>query len=828
MAAPVSRRAILRSGGAYAAAMWLDNAFSSAARRPPPSRRRPFELTDVLRRSEVERAAISPKGRVALQVTRPMARGGKYGGFSRLHIQPRGEIWLLNERLDDPVRLELGDLWSWAPCFSPRGTRLASLMSSGDGRVGIVVWELQNLRPKVFADRNIDIYGQFSCDGIVEGQPSVDGDVPKQFAWLDDETILFAEVQEQTPQFELDITSAMRTYPSLWRRTAKGEVSVRVWSGSSPVCGSGRRITKLNCSTGDIGILYQGSVRGVSVAPNRRWLAALIAVDHVKHLPEPMPPGLRYFAISDDPLVSLALVRIDLTGDLPPISVIDSCGVGAVAPRRLPVWATDSGSFAFPTRYTYSSRVSSGDDGCWQVDVNSLQARRWNAKSALDAELLAALLVNASRSEASTVVVTRPELAWSPSTKLPVAQGEGSAWICGRSSVALWNRTKVTLINPTGSKTIPGAYIAVYSPACNSQFAFLFAVREDGQGCILKLSDLDFDVQTVGFALGYDYLGIRDSDGTLVAKEDTDSETTIMAIASGRKTHVSALSFNGYLREIEKPEARELTYRGMDGAESTGVLQLPVGRSMGQRHPVILWAYPDQKPSLNDWLTRANSMLAAWRPIQYLLTRGFAVFHAPLPISTDSIIEPMDLVTRGVLLWLDILDQQPDIFAGEYGFFGHSNAGYVALALEARTPRFKAIVAYATFPDLGVNALSGAPDKMTEDCGGQTIQADRFYYEDSTQPYGMGTPFWRDPQKFIRNSPLYQMQKATTPLLLLQGEFDYGPRAMESVFSILYGRAVPVELAYYWGEGHLISSPGNIYDMWQRTDRFYRKYLRMA
>jgi hypothetical protein len=757
-----------------------------------------------------------------------MSAGGKFGGFSRRHIQPRGEIWLLNERLDEPVRLGLGDLWAWAPSFSPRGTHLAALVSSGDGRVGIVVWELQNLRSRVFCERNVDIYGQFSCEGAVEGQPSIDGDVPKQFAWLDEESILFVEVQEDKPQFELDITSATRTYSSLWRRTAQGSASVRVWGDSAPVCGSGRSIAKLDCNTGAIDILYRGSVRGVSISPNRRWLAALTAEDHLRPSPnEPMSPGLRYFAISDDPLVSLALVRIDLTGELPPVSVIRGCGVGAVAPRRLPIWASDSQRFALPTRSTYSSKVSSGDDACWHVDVDSLHAKRWSATSGLDAELLAAILTSAPRSEAGAIAKRRPRLRSSPSTKLPVAQGEGSAWSYGQSCVALWDRTTVTLVGRASSKTLPGTYSAVYPPGGNSEVAFLFAVREDCQGCILRLSGLECGVSKVGFVASYDYLGIRNNDGTVIAKEDADSGTTILALISGRRTHVSALSFNRYFSEVEKPQAREVKYMAKDGTELTGVLQLPVGRSAGDRHPVILWAYPDQEASINDWLTRANSMLAVWRPIQYLLTCGFAVFHAPLPTTMKSVVEPMDLATQSVLPWLDILDEQSDIFPGEYGFFGHSNAGYVALALEARTTRFKAIVAYATFPDLGVGALSGAPDKMATDCGGQTIQADRFYYEDSTQPYGLGAPFWRDPEKFIRNSPLYQMQAAKTPLLLLQGEFDYGPRVMESVFSILYGQGVPVELAYYWGEGHLLSSPGNIRDMWRRTERFYRKYLRM-
>jgi dipeptidyl aminopeptidase/acylaminoacyl peptidase len=231
---------------------------------------------------------------------------------------------------------------------------------------------------------------------------------------------------------------------------------------------------------------------------------------------------------------------------------------------------------------------------------------------------------------------------------------------------------------------------------------------------------------------------------------------------------------------------------------------------------------------MTDSLTRVNSLQAVWFPIQYLLTRGFAVFHAPLSTERKHATELIDMVTNAVLPWLDILGKRREIIPGEYAFFGHSNGGYVALALEAMTTRFKAIVASSTFPDLAANLLSSAMDKVALDCAGQVLQADRFYYEDATQPYTFGAPFWQAQEKFIRNSPLFRMESATTPLLLIVGEFDFSPRQMESVFSILYGRGVPVELAYYWGEGHVVGSPGNIRDEWERTDAFLRKHLRMS
>jgi dipeptidyl aminopeptidase/acylaminoacyl peptidase len=106
------------------------------------------------------------------------------------------------------------------------------------------------------------------------------------------------------------------------------------------------------------------------------------------------------------------------------------------------------------------------------------------------------------------------------------------------------------------------------------------------------------------------------------------------------------------------------------------------------------------------------------------------------------------------------------------------------------------------------------------------IQADRRYYEDVDQPYTFGAPIWKAEHQVIENSPIHRLGSATTPLLLIEGEFDASPREMEAVFSILYGRGVPVELAYYWGETHIINSPGNIKDIWQRTEAFFRRYLR--
>jgi dipeptidyl aminopeptidase/acylaminoacyl peptidase len=265
-----------------------------------------------------------------------------------------------------------------------------------------------------------------------------------------------------------------------------------------------------------------------------------------------------------------------------------------------------------------------------------------------------------------------------------------------------------------------------------------------------------------------------------------------------------------------------------DGTIQEGALILPIRHKPHERHPVIVWAYPNSTPSLNDYFTQENSFASVILPIAYLLTQGFAFFQAPFPIGGEGSREPLHASAKAVLPWLTVLNKQPEVAPDEYGFFGHSNAGYVALALEALSRRFKAIVAWDTFPEIGFDTLHSWAGDIALACAATVIQSDRRYYEDPRQPYNpQPLPPWRDPAKFLHNEPLFNLNRASTPLLLVEGEFDSDPQEMEEVYSILRGSGVPVELAYYWGEDHIFSSPGNIRDTWLRTRDFFKRYLRI-
>lgn len=789
--------------------------------------RRPFTWQDAYDRAEIERAVMAPTGdQLAVEITRPDSSPGLYGGWARPVVKPRGTVWLFDKRLTYARPLPLGDAWAWAPSFSPDGRQLAVLTLS-NGNIGIVVYNTTSHVVRPFLHINADPYANVGCDrsGICAGTTVPANWGWSSFAWADDHTIIFVDYGTSFEQFDFAVSDPERTHAPLWNSASNGQLSVREWGISGPTCGVKRALVKLDCNSGVVTRLYAGDVRGASVSPDGKWAVALAAT---KHLPiasvRTMAPPLDTLSSGEDPLVSLVLARVDITGRQPPAFVESFQSVGNVGPDRLPIWTRRGARFAVPSRSTYSAALSTGDDACWEIETETLRARRWTASSALDSELIAAMTVSVPADDVATFLRRRPKLPEARHTLLPVGQIPGGVWRYGDSNVLLWANATVQLMDKQGVYRVPGEFSDVSLEGTASDKAWLIT-GSGAKASLLAVQGLHCQIEEIVMDADSTVLSFVGSNGTVVAKRDSSECTALYAYHPSRRRTRSSKIFNSQFAAVATPPCREVSMQDASGKKLTGILQLPVSGSAKNRHPVIVWAYPGHFPSITDRYLRPNSATSLFFPLQYLLTRGFAVFWAPLPIDNGLGPNPMDAVAQRVEPWLDVLDAQAEVLPGEYGFFGHSNGGYIALALEALTTRFKAIVAESAFADLLESTLASSLETATLDCTAELIQASRFFYEDPTQPLQVGGPVSTSIYRFVRNSPLFHMDSAVTPLLIMAAEFDIDTRGLESVFSVLDARGVPVELAYYYGERHVISSPGNLKNTWNRTEAFFRKYL---
>ena len=90
----------------------------------------------------------------------------------------------------------------------------------------------------------------------------------------------------------------------------------------------------------------------------------------------------------------------------------------------------------------------------------------------------------------------------------------------------------------------------------------------------------------------------------------------------------------------------------------------------------------------------------------------------------------------------------------------------------------------------------------------------------------MRVPPWRDPQRYLRNSPLFQADRIRTPLMMMVGDQDHIPMSQsEEIFSALFRQDRDAVLLTYWGEAHAFYSPGNVRDSYERALAWMAEHL---
>lgn len=788
---------------------------------------RPYAWSDALKRSEIVRAEASVKGDVALVVVRPLDAPGPHFDMQRPALVKRGELWLCNRELSSVRKLELGGRWIWSALFSPSGRHLAALTTAGDGRVGLAIWDVATGQVRVHDSVNVDIHGRLGTAARIEQAPSF-VQLPLPFVWVDDGRIAFiAAGQDETPFDELAGPSSASLYARLRGRTFNGQPSVRTWSPQGASCFAGRRLMLLETGTDKVASLYTGDIRGVSLAPDVRWAAILhvngrVAID--SDAPQQAP--LWFTGATDDPMVSSALALVRLDGS-ESFDVDDVTTVGNVAPSRMPVWSHDAARIAVVSRLSYSPAASTGDDGCWEVNVATRSTRRWPAESAADAEFIAALVAANAAGKVAEVVAGRLPVGNPPVGT--VGQMSARSWSIAPGQVVKWAGARLSLVREADETVLSDACSSVAAPVIQSDGACLIAVtRQDRAVEAITIANGEHRRLPIEAPANAVLLNAS-VDGRVFLNQHADGASYLLVSAGGSPAKVTPFALNRHLAEVRRPHAREIERLTADGKRLSGILLTPTNKPAGERSPVIVWAYPDSAAVQDGWMTRINDSTAVVYPFQHLLAQGFAVFQAPLPMKDrPEDADPLDHVSGLILPWLDVLDAQPEVLPGQYGFWGHSDAGFAALSLLATSDRFKAIAAASTFPDLAQTTYAARLPYQTQDCAAHLIQTDRFYYEAADQRYRVGGSLWNDSERWVRNSALFRLERAVTPTLLLVGEYDAAPRAMEQVYSVLHGKGVLAELAYYWGEGHVISSPGNLHDLWTRSERFFRRHLKMV
>jgi dipeptidyl aminopeptidase/acylaminoacyl peptidase len=358
-------------------------------------------------------------------------------------------------------------------------------------------------------------------------------------------------------------------------------------------------------------------------------------------------------------------------------------------------------------------------------------------------------------------------------------------------------RREVVYIAVAGGKlatTATGSMIVVTRDDETKQNGFYAVDLRDGSSSVLLERE-----QCYWFS--YDKNFIRVSpDGRMIVYSAQDASHPLDLWLSDtafrqprRLTHT-----NPALDRYEMGAAEMIHWRSLDGRELQGALLLPPDYQKGKRYPLAVWVYGGA--NLSEQIHEFGfTGLGEPLNLQLLATRGYAVLapDAPQDLGTP-MLDLLKTIVPGVDRVVDMGIADP----GRIGALGQSYGGYSVMSLLVETSRFKAAVAVDGFAD-----LVSAYGQLNPD--GTAYAASR---EHGQEQMG-GTP-WQYRDRYIENSPVFYLDRVTTPLLLVHGAADEWVHASlsDEVFVGMRRLGKDVSYAKYPGEGH---TP----DIWSAKDQ---------
>jgi dipeptidyl aminopeptidase/acylaminoacyl peptidase len=290
----------------------------------------------------------------------------------------------------------------------------------------------------------------------------------------------------------------------------------------------------------------------------------------------------------------------------------------------------------------------------------------------------------------------------------------------------------------------------------------------------------------------------------------------------GRPPQVIA-EINHRLRDTDLPRIVPVRHSGPGGKTLTSWLHLPPGPQGDRPPPLVIWPYLGESyPTLPAPKPGILSLVANPR---VLTGQGYAVLQPSLPLPLGE-REPLASLADRILAIVDAAAaQRPGAFdRARLALWGHSYGGYTTMAAIGQSDRFRAAIAMGAPSDLISHYGSFQISQRVSPEDGLMTSYQAGFAEDIQGR--MGAPPWRAPGRYVRNSPIFHVEGICTPLLLVHGDQD--PIALsqsEEMFSALYRLRRDALLVTYWGEGHVIASPGNVRDLYRRALGWLDRYL---
>ncbi len=306
----------------------------------------------------------------------------------------------------------------------------------------------------------------------------------------------------------------------------------------------------------------------------------------------------------------------------------------------------------------------------------------------------------------------------------------------------------------------------------------------------------------------------KESAGLLFTKENFDVFPDLL-LTDTTFTEIKQISdANPQQKEYGWGHGELVKWKNYAGKTNEGMLFFPPDFDPEKQYPMIVNFY--EKSSSDLYRHRAPYAHRSTINYTYYTNNGYIIFNPDIQYTTG---QPGDDCYNAVESGVDYIVKQGYVDESRIALQGHSWGGYQVAYLLTKTNRYRC-------------AESGAPVvNMVSAYGGirwETGMSRMFQYE-KTQSR-LGTSLWEDPETYHLNSPLYEMPKVKTPVLILHNDMDGAVPWYQGIeyFMALRRLNKPAWLLNYNQEPHWPVKWQNRLDFNIRMEQFFNHYMKGA
>jgi dipeptidyl aminopeptidase/acylaminoacyl peptidase len=280
------------------------------------------------------------------------------------------------------------------------------------------------------------------------------------------------------------------------------------------------------------------------------------------------------------------------------------------------------------------------------------------------------------------------------------------------------------------------------------------------------------------------------------------------------KKEIKLSDINPQQSEYNWGSAELVKWTTPKGYKSQGILYKPEDFAPNKKYPMVVYFYEKLSDGLYNYLAPAPT--PSRLPISFFVSNGYLVFAPDISYQTGHPgASAVEFINSGV----EALKKNTWVDGAHIGIQGQSWGGYQVAYLITQTNMYAA-------------AWAGAPvANMTSAYGGIRWESGlnrQFQYEKSQSR--IGATLWEKPELYIENSPLFQLPKVQTPVMIMSNDADGAVPWYQGIemFTALRRLGKPVWLLQYNGEAHNLVLRQNRKDITIREQQFFDHFLKGA